>query len=307
MLATVSLVDIYTHMIGGSFPHGDTVDPARTVLLIAEDLLGTQQVHLTTAVGDGTVYYLAVPSKALASHAEFACPLAAALPGHPGHAGDGAYVHWMQSHAAAVLRRGTELNLLVGLAEEVMDAIKAAELVTIDVSQAPGEVLRAPSWHYRMLATRAANYTSTLSLAVLGLAGVTYLASQALIGYVSAGEATRAQTLATQANAAIEAAQLTQPLGKQVHRITALSTLVVKTGGWIDGYQVTNGSGERFVISLPSWVTADVIREMGDGVRTELQAADNLVWAIKADAAGNTVPGMGPVLVGITSARAGNR
>lgn len=292
-------IHIYTQMIGGAFARGSTVDIHHTVSLIAQDLLGAEQLHLMTAVSDNWVFYLAVPSRALASAPGFVCPLAAALPDHPDHQGDGAYLLMMAPYAAAVIRRGVEMRYLVGYTHEVTEEIETAGVQTIDVSRTIGRPLRTRSWLYRNLTTKAAALTSKVSLAMLLGSGLVYLASHAVAGYLSAGQATRAQALAAQANAAIEAAQLSPPLGKQLNRISTLSNAVVRTGGWIDAYQFSAPRGERFTASLPGWVTADVIKELGEGVRTELQAADNLVWAIKPDSSGQAIPGVGPNQVSV--------
>jgi hypothetical protein len=300
-LKTTHLIDIYSGMVAGSFPLGERVDPEHSVSLIAQDVLSTTVVHMLTSVEAGSVYYLAVPSKLLASAPEFATPLAAALPGHPDHKGDGAYVYSFLPHAAAVLRRGATLKLLVSFATEVREAIAAEDLPTIEVSEGSGQILRSESWLYRSLTTKAARITTMASLAVIAASGILFLGSNVVAGYLSAGQATRAQALATEANAVIENTQLTQPLAKQVQRLSAISAAVVTTGGWIDGYQYAKASGERFAISLPGWVTQDVIKELGDGVHTELQTSDNLVWAVKKDSTGQGIKGQGPAEITVAA------
>jgi hypothetical protein len=78
-------------------------------------LLGTEQLTVICTRTQGQVWYLAAPAADLASHPDASSLLAAALPGAPGHEGDGAYTADLANGLqAVVVKQGDKLHSFVG-------------------------------------------------------------------------------------------------------------------------------------------------------------------------------------------------
>jgi hypothetical protein len=294
------LNEIYAGMVAGSFPVADGMDPLRTLRLLVQEVIDSTTIHFRFTVSEGTVFYLAVPSKLLASAPDFATPLAVALPNHPAHSGDAAYVLNLVGQSAAVIRRGKHFKLLTGYSDEVRDEVTNESLPIVEVDETQSVRLRSENWVYRTLTDKTARVTSFASLVAIGASLVIALGSSAVAGYHSRGKTSvTPESLVAEANAVIASARMSHPLAEQLQRVSAISAAVVRTGGWIDGYEYTKGGGETFTVSLPTWVTGDTIKDLGEGVVTELQAGTgNLIWARKANKDGSYVKGLGPAEIG---------
>lgn len=292
------LVDIYNNMVAGSFPLGEGVDAEETVRMIAQEVLHAQDVHSRFSVEDGYVFYIACNSRSLASSPKFTTALAAALPGHAEHKGDGCYfLPLPPGNAATAVRRGNSLKLFANFSETVLESCADEALPRIDVTESAAETLDSQVWVYRALSNRVSSITSMASLGVIGLAVLIVLASNATSGYMSKAREANVADSAGAANAIIEATPLVQPLAAQLNRVQSLATASVSSGGWIDGYNFKAGSGERFVVSLPSWVTQEAVKAIGEGVKTELQPGTNLIWVTKKDDKGVEVKSKGPAVI----------
>jgi hypothetical protein len=295
-----SLIRIYEAMTADAFPSAaEGVDAMRTTLYHAQEFLHTDRAHVLVAEKNGVTFFLAVPSLALAGHPGFATPLACALPGHPGHQGDGAYVLSLGTHDAAVLCRGDRFSLRCGYPEEVREAIRqeAEEvqeppLQIIDAQESHARRMISEPWWYRGLSDRVARLSGLACLGVIGLcAGVMVAAN------VVANDSP--EILARQANKVLASAPLTQPLAERLVRITELFSATTRAGGWIEGYVYVPERGEAFTATLPSWASADFVRELGEGVTTQIHAEDNgLLWARRADRQGVYLKGVGPAEIG---------
>jgi hypothetical protein len=305
---SASLIRIYEAMTADSFPSAaEGVDVMRTTLYHAQEFLHTDRAHVLVAEENGLAFFLAVPSLALAGQRDFATPLACALPGHPGHRGDGAYVLSLGTHEAAVLRRGDRLSLRCGYPEEVREAIRQdaeeaqeppLQVIEVDESQARRMVSEA--WWYRGLSDRVSRVTSLACLAVIGLSTAVFVAAGVLSSLKGGGLQNTPERLAIEANRVLESTRLTQPLAEQVGRITDLSTAVTKASGWIEGYVYTPARGEAFTVTVPSWTSGDIVRELGEGVTTQVHPDDGgLLWARRADRHGAYLKGIGPAEIAV--------
>jgi hypothetical protein len=293
-----SLLEIYTHMVAGVLPLPEGVDPAQLVRTHAEEHLQCRSVHTYTAIEDGFVFYLACDSRALSSVSGFSTPLAAALPGHPNHQGEGAYhVQISPHHSAAIVRRARQLSLYANTTDVVQDTLEALQdehLPRHDASTSQHVELASETWIHRQLANRIGSLTAIASLSTIAVCAAIIVVSNGVSGYLSKSHANDLAETAEKANALIAATPMIQPLAEQLNKVQALSYAAVSAGGWIDGYQFAHASGERYVISLPSWVTQDAIKALGDGVRTEAQPSGDLIWVLKSDSSGQNVKNRGP-------------
>ena len=292
-------VEIYANTVAGVFPAGEGVDPLSTVQMLAREVLHAQNVHVRFSVEDEHVFYIATNSRALASAPNFRTALAAGLPGHPEHQGDACYyLPLPPNNAAALVRRGNTLKLFTNYADTVLDSCAAEALDRVDVLDAWAEPLESRRWAYRMLSSRIATMTSMASLGVAGLCIVLILVSKAVSGYTSKSLDINVAETVDQANTVLEATPMTQPISEQLNRVQSLSYAVVSTGGWIDGYYYRKGSGEKFVVTLPSWVTGEAIKFIGEGLTTEAQPGGaNLIWVIKKDSKGQSIKNAGPAQI----------
>jgi hypothetical protein len=298
-----SLVSIYEAMTADSFPSAaEGIDVMRTTLYHAQEFLHTDRAHVLVAEHDGVCFFLAVPSLALAGHPEFATPLACALPDHPAHRGDGAYLLSLGTHEVAVLRRGDRFSLRCGYPEEVRDAIRheaeelqepALEIVEVQESNARRMV--SEGWWYRGVSDRVSRLVGLSCLGVTALCAAVLVGTNVLTGLKSVRAKDDPARLVTQANQVLATTPLMQPLAQQAVRLTELFYATTRGGGWIEGYVYTPERGEAFTATLPSWASADIVRELGEGVKTQVHADDGeLLWARRADRSGAYVKGVGP-------------
>jgi hypothetical protein len=292
-------VEIYANTVAGAFPLGEGVDPLNTVRMLAQEVLHAQNVHVRFSVEDEHVFYIATNSRALSSAPNFRTALAAGLPGHEAHQGDACYyLPLPPNSAAALVRRGNTLKLFTNYAETVLDSCAAEGLERVDVLDAWAEPLESQRWAYRMLSNRIATMTSMASLGIAGLCIVVILVSKAVSGYTTRNLDINVAETVDKANSVLEATPMVQPISEQMSRIQTLSYAVVATGGWIDGYQYKKATGERFVITLPSWVTGEAIKFIGEGLTTEAQpSGTNLIWVIKKDSKRQSIKNVGPVSI----------
>lgn len=294
------LVDIYSNMVAGSFPLAEGVEPDQSIRMQAQEILHCQDVHFRLAIADGFVYYLAVNSRALASAPGFATPLAAGLPDHPNHKGDGCYYLPLPlNNAVAVVRRGNTLKLYSNMAETVLETCETEELPRHDLNESSAEPLQSQAWIHKNLSTKVANMASVASLAVSAVCVAVILISSGVSGYLSKSHASDLAETAEKANAIIQATPFIQPLAEHLNRIQTLAYASVRAGGWIDGYNYKPTSGERYVVSLPGWVTQEVVKTIGEGVKTEAQPSNNMIWVIKKDSLGVSVKDKGPAQIAV--------
>jgi len=89
--------------------------PAEAAAAAASAILGTENLALICTRTKDDIWYLAASAADLASHPQALSPLAAALPGADGHAGDAAYVYDLAGGMqAVVVKRADALHSFVG-------------------------------------------------------------------------------------------------------------------------------------------------------------------------------------------------
>lgn len=91
------------------------VNPMEAAWHAAAVGLDTEHVRLITREADGGIYFLAAGANEFSSRPNAMTPLASALPGDPGHQGDGAYFASLGSGiVAVVIKEPTSLRCYVG-------------------------------------------------------------------------------------------------------------------------------------------------------------------------------------------------
>ena len=293
--------DIYKGMVAGSFPFSEKMNIEESASMLARDVLHEDLIHIIARVIQGRVFYIAVASREISSTPDFKCPLASAIPSVEGHRGPGCYRVDIEGYSAALFADSEQFKLIVNFKREVDLEVARYNGACFDVTHDAGTPLRSERWAYRSLTSETSKQISKASLVAIAASAVLYLASSAVSGYMSSGLQRHAEDLSAQTQEAIDQISLAQPIAKKLTRLTAISEVIVRTGGWIDGYRYTAKTGEKFAVSLPGWTTPDVIKVLGEGVQTELKPADNQIWAIKKDREGKTIDGVGPDQVQVKS------
>ena len=283
---------IYVSMVAGAIPlHDGDID--KTIFMVAQDVLGTARLHLLVSADptQATVYYFAAPSTAFASTTIFATPLAAALPSHPQHRGDGIYFLRTEKLAVAVEKVRDHLRLVANTPEVMADWLaERPEIPVHDVADCDAWAMESVPGAYRRIADGISHRMVRYSAYATALALVVYLAASIGVSVANAAADKSNQAHMSAINAAVTRIDFISPLSQQVARMQRVSSLVVRAGGWIDEYEFKNGS-EKFVLMMPAWITKDYIDALGPKVEADQANDENLVRV----SLGSPLPGTAPV------------
>lgn len=277
MLNIVEFEQIYAGMIAGRLPNHQG-DVTLSILYIARNILGTDKLHLLTAISEDRqhAYYFAAASSAFASTGTFETPLAAAFPGHPDHAGDGAYVLSAGSLSVAVLKDGERFRLLTNNTDAIDALIHDSGLARHNVAGARAVLMESVSGQLRRMAdslSRKAVNASAIAIAAsltLGLAAM--LANSIFSGRIVSST----ETIARDLNSLVLKIDHASPLSQQLAHVQRISATVVRGGGWIDGYSAS-AKGESFAVTLPAWITQDFVAALGPGTSAEIDNGTNMI------------------------------
>jgi hypothetical protein len=291
-LTPASFDSAYSSMIAGALPlHSGDID--KTVFMVAQDVLGTGRLHLlvTTDPDNATVYYFAAPSVAFASIPAFATPLAAALPTHPQHQGEGIYFLQDVNLSVAVEKTRDQIRVIANSNEAMAEWLADhAEMPLYRVDGYDAWGMDSIPGAYRRLADGISLRTAKYSSIAAGVALAMYFVSAIGLSAMTASADRSDQTHMSAINDAVTKIDFVSPLSQQVARLQKVSALVVRAGGWIDEYELKNGE-ERFVLMMPAWITKDYIDALGAHVQADQSEDENLVRV----SLGAPVPGTTPV------------
>ena len=170
----------------------------------AAELLGTDALAVIQRRWQGAIWYLAAPAADLSSDPGATSVLAAALPGAPGHAGDGAYtVALAAGLQAVVVKHGPALRSFVGTPALAERFARLEGATVTHVCQLPGEPWELPLAAARRQQSRwqAAVIGSGLLVALLGAAAWLWAAQD------GAAQAAQREALLREHRAALAEAQ----------------------------------------------------------------------------------------------------
>lgn len=289
-----TLYRVYEAMVAGVLPLASGGVAEQQIAYRAQSILGTSKIHYHRTVVDDQIYYLAVPSAVMASYPSFTTALACALPGGSADQGDGCYLLALDQYAAVLIRDKGIVRLIASYSEEVLAAINSYGLPVIDLEAVTGLPLVSDAQYRQVLSSRVARMVGVVSMVAIIGSGAAFAAAKAVSGYYTPQVEISARALAAEVNALVGSVELGGSLVEQFEQMTALSAAVVGAGGWIEGYEYSARDGERFVLTLPDWVSGDVIKQFGPGVQTLVSDDPGLIWAVKRDRAGRSVEGKGP-------------
>lgn len=270
-------------MIAGSLPMAGTT-ALGAVALVFEEVLGTQDVHAVIAADDKQrrVHYFAVPSRVVKGMSDLRLPLTAALPGHPAHAGEGAYVLRIDGSAAVAFMVGGELRLVYNTTPLIDALVKESGLKAYDVTAvAQGDALESRRVALRRLSDRVSILVTRWAGALCITAVAAYVGLAAAAGWLG-GQAESAgtpQQRELQLRLALDAVQLSSPLGQRLARLQQITAVAVRAGGWIDAYQYAKDT-EHFRLLLPEWVSRDYQQGLDPDVRADL-VGDRMIEVVK--------------------------
>lgn len=283
MLTSEHFNQLYGSMIAGSLPlHSGNIE--RSVMLVAQDILGVDSIHLLLAVNEsiGKVFYFAVASKELHSITEPLTQLAAALPGHPDHKGEGIYILHMATVSAAVIYQDAEFKLIFNDSEAVREVLDEFQLLPIyEVEKATGWRLESVRGKTKRVAADINRRVLRYSAYAAATLGVLYIGLATAAGLMTKTSATTIESQQAAINTAVKSMSTVSPLSEQLAQIQKVSSITVRGGGWIDEYAVKDGK-EAFRVTLPAWVTRDYIENLGGTVRADM-AEDGMIAVVKGD------------------------
>lgn len=228
--------------------------------------LDTEAVKLIVTEYKNKTWYLAAPAVAFASYDGAGSSLSAALPGTPGHQGDGAYIAQIADRQVGVVivSAGT-VKSFVGDRDEAEEFARQHGAASIDMAlstpmqwEGYGEALVRES---RTIAKLAMNIGALTAISIFAL----------WIGFGAATGWSNARIDKTQADldrnisvmVATVNANLDNPVRKSLQEIQALSANVLSAKGVIPIYQVKAGQ-TYWEMVLPQWVNDDYYMQFGD-------------------------------------------
>ena len=266
---------VYEKIIVGVLPAGSGL-PEEAVNFAAVHALGISSISATYSQSDGRIFYIALPSSAMASGLSFFTPLAAALPGNKGHQGDGAYALEMDGNMAVIIKRGASLDLVVNASGVVRSLIESLDVPVYDVEGREStelvalDVLRKrESDKVAVVISKIAMWTGAISVAVLLAAAVTS-------GFF---EPTIAEKREAEAEVMLRQSLKPQPLFEHVSKLQKIAAVTARAGGWIKSYKYEKNK-VAWHIELPEWVTKDYIDELGPGAKADLIADKGLIKVV---------------------------
>lgn len=274
-MSSLSFEQLYGAMIAGSVP-AHTGDVEQSAAYVATDALDTSAVHyhFFHAKGDPRAYYFAVPSKALSSFPNARTPLTAAIPGAPGHLGEGAYVVSADGLSAAALLQNGELRLLVNSQDVIQRHLAELGVPVHEVESLEGGQLTSSRSRGRGAAERLSSVVSKLSIFALGVAvfgwfGLT-MANGYVQGKVEDSYRARSQALATVA----QQMNFSSPLSQQVSKLHSLGSLALRSGGYIEKFEYRAGA-TSYELAVPK--AAEEAARKNLGGRHESSERDGMV------------------------------
>jgi len=295
-LSSAQFESAYAGMVAGAIPlHSDDID--KSIFMVAQDVLGSARLHLLVVVDrdNSTVYYFAAASSAFTSIPAFTTPLAAALPGHPQHRGDGIYFLADVSLAVAVEKTRDQIRLIANTPEVMADWLAEQNAQTVyQVKDDDAWAMESIPGAYRRIADGIAQSASRYSVVVSAIALLVYMGSSIGISVLNASADKSSQAHMKAINDAVTRIDFVSPLSQQLARVQKISALVVRAGGWIDEYEVKKGN-EKFILMMPAWITKDYIDALGSGVVGDQSNDENLIRLARGAALPATAPAPKPM------------
>lgn len=277
-MESINLKTIYSNLIAGRLPVGTGV-AHKVVMNQAYAILGTNRLHAYYTVRAGYVYYFAIESVFMSSSPGFRLPFADVLPDGHLHAGDAVYLLHGEGYSVALVIEGGSVRLMCNEPDVLKDYLIGLDLPVVDIEHKGGKPLTSIPQAIQGITERFSALMMKSSVAVLGLSSFVFLGAQAY-GFYTDTQNTRAlnaRAVENDLNATLVKLSIQQPLARQISRIQKVSATVVRSGGWIEKYQLKGETDESFELVLPSWVSQDYLDILGRDVVTDLRDMEGLL------------------------------
>ena len=261
-------------LIGGTCPR-IAGEEEQIVWNAAAEACDTERIHVVWHAVENKIWYLAVRSSELASHAGTWCPFASLLPGMKDAAPPPVCYTYYSDETATMMAvtadglqiyRGTTL-VVRAKAERTSRELSDAPIVELVPDRILG-LTPIPWYSLSLFEDRARRVLAAVSvLTAIGFAGISFLvwllASMSLIAarhdLDQAMSRTRDKTM--QLMGVIDHLR-TSPMREQLEKFTELNDGLLNINGLLEVYEIKNGKA-RWRALLPSNVTADRINELG--------------------------------------------
>ncbi len=271
-------MQLHSNLIAGSVPRASS-HPAAAAQLAAQVALDTERIHLLSCLSETHVFYFAAPSRELTSGLT-STPLAAALPTHPAHQGDGCYVHYLGSDAALVVKDGDTLNALFNDRDAIQSAIESHDLPVYDVAE-----LAAQPWALEtqagILKKSGDIWAHRILLAASAWAVVAAVAGAGLLTATGFNDKT-SDIHAQQSQELINRVQLSQPVYKDLAALHQVNAVILNSGGWLESYK-SEGGRVSYAARLPVWTSKKTIEELGPQVHSEYDEQEENIFVSLGD------------------------
>lgn len=227
--------------------------------------LETERVRVVQHEADDGIYFLAAAAGDFVSHPNARTPLAAALPGAPGHKGDGAYFVDLGSGIVGVVVKGPQsLKCYVGERGEATQFADGLAHYWPRECETWVGFRQYESRHARRLAQTAIIVGMALTAILLGLSVMASAASEMFSHRKdTAIEVIRTEQQRTSAQLGAQPVDAYQEYRK-------LAGPVVKMGGKLNRFESAGGA-TAFEAEFPSWVSD--LSALGGGVKTRVEDA----------------------------------
>lgn len=281
-MSTINLKNIYSNLIAGRLPVG-TGSAQKVVMNQAYAILGTNRLHAYMVERSGHVYYFAIESHCLSSAPGFSLPFVDVLPGGPLHVGDAVYLLKGSDYAAALVIEGGSVRLLCNDQDVLKDYLIGLDLHIVEIEHKGGKALTSIPQAIQGITERFSSVLMKSSIGVLAFASLVFVGAQAASAYTSnqTAQGLNARAVENDLNATLSKLSVQQPLARQISRIQKVSATVVRSGGWIEKYQMNGEEKETFELVLPSWVSQDYLDSLGRDVITDLRDMEGLLTVRK--------------------------
>lgn len=254
-------------VIAGSVDVLGKASPEEVAYHNARYVLDADAISIIISFEAGRVYFLAAPAEAFIGRPDSLTDLSAALPGMPGHKGDGAYKASTDTQSAVIVRRGSDLQSYVGSEDEVADFIRGsdAHLIPIDSET-------ASPWTTFNLAMerRVASLAKVLTVTGGVLTGVLALVMVGMTFFSRSGQE-EIEVIRRQVDQQTRRSQtavelfVSRPIYRDLEELGRVGALAAATNGWIEKFTVDGGQVAWSAV-VPQFVNADYINRFGSNI-----------------------------------------
>jgi hypothetical protein len=279
-----SMEHIYATMVAGSFKVPSGANAEQTAYWLARESLDTDAVVQLTGVENGVAYYIAVPSASLSNVGRFKTSLAACIPGHPDHKGDGAYVlRFPESDLAVVALKKNDgtLRIFVNEISPIFEIIEDSGLTVFECADCSPTEMVSRSLAASESAFQVAKAVTNVALIILTVSAVLLAITSAVGGLTGSKVQNKLQAREQQMKEVASHLNLSSPLAKNIALLNRVTSIVTRAGGWVKTYKVDALGSETFEVEFPEWVSKDYLEPLGDGVIADLDRVRHILVVVK--------------------------